>query len=95
MVIKWSVFDVIILKNSRYYYLNYLLNLLAIKRVKNIPTHNFKREELPVQVRKIDHKNHYDFTQRHRHSYFEIILFIKGEGNQLIDFNAYEVKSNT
>ena len=68
---------------------------MAIKRVKNIPTHNFKREELPVQVRKIDHKNHYDFTQRHRHSYFEIILFIKGEGNQLIDFNAYEVKSNT
>jgi len=48
-----------------------------------------------VQVRKIDHKNHYDFTQRHRHSYFEIILFIKGGGNQLIDFNEYEVKSNT
>ncbi len=48
----------------------------------------------PIQVHRIDHKNHYDYTQQHRHSYFEIMFFLHGGGKNLIDFVDYEVKSN-
>ena len=60
-----------------------------------IKTHNLESERFPVYVRDIEHKNHYDFTKKHRHSYFEIILFKKGGGQNLIDFVNYEVHSHS
>jgi len=62
---------------------------------ENLPVHNFEREEFPVQLKKLSHKNNYDFTQKHRHNYFEVIFFFRGGGTQLIDFIEYEVKSNS
>jgi AraC family transcriptional activator of pobA len=38
------------------------------------------------------HKNPYDFTQVHRHTYYELLLFEKGLGTQLIDFKTFELK---
>ncbi len=51
-----------------------------------LPVHSLSGSEAPVQVRAIEHKNPYDFTREHRHTYFEIFFFDHGGGSQLIDF---------
>ena len=58
----------------------------------DIPSHNLESGSDPIEVRKIMHKNHYDFTRQHRHTYFEIICFEKGGGKNMIDFVEYNVK---
>lgn len=59
-----------------------------------ILTHDLESHCEPVQIRKIAHKNPYDFQKLHRHNYFEIIFFHEGGGENLIDLQNYEVKSN-
>jgi len=61
---------------------------------EKIVTHNLESSHAPVQIRRIAHKNHYDFSKLHRHNYFEILFFHKGGGDNLIDFQKYEVKDN-
>ena len=61
---------------------------------EKILTHDLISSEAPVQIRRIAHKNHYDFSKLHRHNYFEILFFRKGGGENLIDFQKYEVKDN-
>ena len=47
-----------------------------------------------ILIEDISHDNPYDFTQIHRHSYFEIFLFKKGDGgSQVIDFVDYSIQS--
>jgi AraC-like DNA-binding protein len=46
----------------------------------------------PIMVRRIEHKNPYDFTKEHRHTYFEVFFFETGGGKQLIDFVDLPVK---
>ena len=60
----------------------------------HILTHDLEATSEPVQVRHIAHKNPYDFSKLHRHNYFEILLFHEGGGENLIDFQKYEVRSN-
>jgi len=43
-------------------------------------------------VESLDYKNPYDFTQIHKHDYFEIILVKKGGGSQLIDDQRFELE---
>jgi len=43
----------------------------------------------------ISHSNTYNFTQKHRHDYYEILFFEKGGGIQLIDLIEYPVKSHS
>lgn len=62
---------------------------------KALPVHSLKLNEALVQVRDIQHKNPYDFTREHRHTYFEIFFFIKGGGSQLIDFIELPVKEQS
>jgi AraC-like DNA-binding protein len=52
-------------------------------------------QEFPVQVRRIEYRNPYDFTREHRHDYFEIFFFESGGGSQLIDFVEYPVIANS
>ncbi len=59
-----------------------------------IPTHDLESKQGSIQWKTIAHRNHYDFTQQHRHSYFEVMFFVQGGGTNLIDFVKYEVKSN-
>lgn len=61
---------------------------------KQILTHGFDSPKDPIQLKRIRHKNHYDFTKLHRHSYFEVMFFHEGGGKNLIDFAEYDVKSN-
>lgn len=57
-----------------------------------ILTHDLESSFAPVQIRRIAHKNHYDFLKLHRHNYFEVLFFHSGGGENLIDFRRYEVK---
>ncbi len=61
----------------------------------SIPVHDLDDPGRLVLLKKISHKNHYDFTRKHRHSYFEVMFFIGGGGSQLIDFVAYDVKPHS
>lgn len=60
-----------------------------------LPLHNLNSGLSPLFIRDISHNNAYDFTQKHRHNYFEIIFFESGGGEQLIDFQEYQVKNHT
>lgn len=62
---------------------------------KNLEIHAMNFEGAEIQVRDIEHKNHYDYTKKHRHNYFELMLFEQGGGKNLIDFENYEVKSHS
>lgn len=64
----------------------------------------FKTHELHINTKfnqgivvdKISHIPPYDFTQTHRHNYYEMLLFVKGAGGiQIIDFDSYTVKDKT
>lgn len=63
----------------------------TVSHINQLPVHDLQDGASPFLVRDIAHTNNYDFTQKHRHSYFEIIFFEKGGGVQLIDFNEVEV----
>lgn len=60
---------------------------------ENLEIHELHTGGSKIQVRDIEHKNHYDYTKKHRHSYFELMLFEKGGGENLIDFTNHTVKS--
>ena len=62
---------------------------------QKLPLHNLNSNESALFVRDISHSNEYDFTQKHRHNYYEILFFETGGGKQLIDFEEYEVKDIT
>ncbi len=58
-----------------------------------IPVHNLHAGTSPLYIRAISHSNEYDFTQKHRHNYYEIIFFEAGGGIQLIDFQESSVRN--
>ena len=60
----------------------------------NILTHDLESFDDPIQLKRIGHKNPYDFTKLHRHNYFEVMFFLEGGGKNLIDFVEYDVKTN-
>ena len=62
---------------------------------ENIKLHALSFGDSLIKVRDIEHKNAYDYTKKHRHSYFELMLFEQGGGDNLIDFVNYDVKANS
>lgn len=72
----------------------YSLSFHRVSKQEKILTHDLESDNAPVQIRKIAHKNHYDFLKLHRHNYFEVLFFLKGGGENLIDFQKYEVNDN-
>lgn len=60
-----------------------------------LPIHHLSASQGgPLHIRDISHRNEYDFTTRHRHSYYEILFFEKGGGRQLVDFTQYTVQDH-
>ncbi len=43
------------------------------------------------KIERIDHVNHYNPLRVHRHDYFEIFLFERGDGHHLIDFEQVPI----
>jgi AraC family transcriptional activator of pobA len=58
---------------------------------ENIKLHALSFGNSLIKVRDIEHNNAYDYTKKHRHSYFELMLFEQGGGDNLIDFVNYDV----
>ncbi len=58
--------------------------------------HSLENKNYGFKVNEISYENSYDYSVVHRHTYFEIFLFDIGlGGEQLIDFNKYEIKDKT
>ncbi|MFY9309784.1 MAG: AraC family transcriptional regulator [Bacteroidia bacterium] len=68
---------------------------MAKKENFKLPVHSLEKQAPFISVKNIQHKNPYDFTKEHRHTYFEVFFFETGGGNQLIDFINYPVKDNS
>jgi AraC family transcriptional regulator, transcriptional activator of pobA len=61
-----------------------------------IPTHNSeKTNRREIIVNRLSTLNEYDFSEPHRHNYFEFFCFIEGGGNHVIDFKKLPIKSNS
>lgn len=58
--------------------------------------HSLNNKDFGFKVNEISYENPYDYSLVHRHTYFEIFLFDTGVGGeQMIDFNKYEIKDKT
>lgn len=60
---------------------------------KPIPTHELKPEQdlLSFKLVRIEEKTDYVVTEAHRHDYYEIFFFLKGEGEHMIDFRNHKI----
>ncbi len=61
-----------------------------------IPIHNSeKTQRKEVIINWLSRLNSYDFSEPHRHNYFEFFYFIKGGGNHVIDFSTFDIKDHS
>lgn len=61
-----------------------------------IPTHSSdKTNRREIIVNRLSTLNEYDFSEPHRHNYFEFFCFINGGGNHVIDFKTFPIHSNS
>ena len=72
----------------------------SIKEMKQevIPTHQFYdrlERSIPFDLIQLKEKSKYDPSLYHRHAYYEIFFFIKGGGTHSIDFDTFEVETNS
>lgn len=57
-----------------------------------IPIHDFVDKHIQaIRVVKLNALTEYDTTQPHRHNYFELFIFDKGEGVHDIDFTTFKI----
>ena len=61
-----------------------------------IPTYSSeKTNNMKIVVNHLAQLNTYDFTEPHRHDYFEFFYFKKGGGTHYIDFVEFEIHDNS
>lgn len=61
-----------------------------------IPTYSSdKTNNMKIVVNHLTQLNTYDFTEPHRHDYFEFFYFKKGGGSHYIDFVEFEIHDNS
>ena len=61
-----------------------------------IPIHDLiDKGTQPIRVVKLNTLTRYDTTEPHRHNYFELFIFEKGDGVHDIDFVAFPIESNS
>lgn len=60
----------------------------------SIPTHHSdKTNRREIIVNQLSTLNEYDFSEPHRHNYFEFFCFLKGGGSHIIDFKKVPIES--
>lgn len=60
-----------------------------------IPVHDLEnKHEHNIRIVKLGARTGYDVTRPHRHNYFELFVFGKGEGVHYIDFVPFEIGSS-
>jgi AraC-like DNA-binding protein len=65
---------------------------------KTIPIHDFARDShdsIPFKFVSLGGLANYDFSEPHRHNYYEIFFFAKGGGEHHIDFKAYAIHDHS
>ncbi len=61
-----------------------------------IPIHTLTENEgSPFMVRRLSRYDGIDMEERHRHSYYEILLFDQAGGTNMIDFEEYPVQAQS
>ncbi len=71
---------------------------LQKKDIQKIPFHNFTRddsESVEFQLVTLEKITGYDFLVPHRHNYYEVFIFLKGGGDHIIDFETFDVQSES
>jgi len=59
-----------------------------------IPIHSSeKTSRREIIVNRLSTLNEYDFSEPHRHNYFEFFCFINGGGNHIVDFKKFPIES--
>lgn len=64
----------------------------------DIPIHDFLKDDsssIPFKYISLDSRSSYDTTLPHRHNYYEILFFIKGGGQHVIDFKDFAIKDHS
>lgn len=62
----------------------------------SIPVHTLTEDEgSSFMVRRLSRYDGIDMEERHRHSYYEILLFDRGGGTNMIDFEEYPVQAES
>lgn len=65
------------------------------QKIGDLPVHSLEKTEQIIHVRPLEYNNPYDITREHRHTYFELMFFDTGGGEQLIDFERFTAKANS
>lgn len=61
-----------------------------------IPSHALKNEEnSTIVINQLSKSNNYDFSEPHRHDYYELFFFQKGGGEHEIDFKPFDIQSSS
>ncbi len=61
-----------------------------------IPIHSSdKTTRKEIIVNQLSTLNEYDFSEPHRHNYFEFFCFLNGGGNHVIDFKTIPIRPNS
>lgn len=61
-----------------------------------IPLHDSELvKQGKIVMNRLSQLNDYDFTEVHRHNYFELFYFETGGGKHVIDFEDFEITSNS
>lgn len=61
-----------------------------------IPIHDSAlTKKKTILVQRLGHLTEYDFTEAHRHHYFEYFYFVKGGGEHFIDFVSFPIEDHS
>ncbi|EAY29598.1 AraC family transcriptional regulator [Microscilla marina] len=62
--------------------------------MEQVPRHQLHhKEQGGLKIEDIAYSNPYDYTQLHRHDYYEVLLIRQGGGRQVIDFEESKLQS--
>jgi AraC family transcriptional regulator, transcriptional activator of pobA len=73
---------------------------MLAKKIKRVPVHSIKTKEMHhsgfdiIPLGRSQNNRTYDATAFHRHTFFELFIFLSGGGQHEIDFHKYPVKKN-
>ena len=68
----------------------------SVTLIGMIPTHSSdKTNRGEVIVNRLSTLSDYDFSEPHRHNYFEFFCFLEGGGHHIIDFREVPIESNS
>jgi len=63
-----------------------------MKNKSSIPSHPFPKSKIPFAIEELSYNNHYNYHEKHRHQYFELVFIENGGGVQWIDFFKMDLK---